>query len=150
MPAGATCKRPVTLDEGTLRLPKSDWTLVDTGQLDALRLATPRADHSVLLLWPEGHGGNREEPLRHRAGGFDYLDQTLEIVIRHWKDEDVLADAVSIGLISGRRAKELGAEGERVVELMKAREPPFDGGWESWRPEEAWPVLELSSGCDEL
>ena len=49
--------RPVTRDEGTLRLPKSESKLVETRQpIDALRLATPGADHSVLLLWPEGHG----------------------------------------------------------------------------------------------
>ncbi len=163
IPAGATWKRPVALDEGILRLPKSEWTLVDTRQpIDALRLATPGADHSVLLLWPEGHGDltcwyvNLEEPLRRTPRGFDYMDQTLDIVISpdfsdwHWKDEDELAEAVSLGLISGRRARELRAEGERVVELMEGRKPPFDVDWGHWRPEETWPVPELPSGWDEL
>ena len=101
IPAGATWMRPVTPDEGTMRLPKSDWKLVATRQpIDALRLATPGADHSVLLLWPEGHGDltcwyvNLEEPLRRTPTGFDYMDQTLDVVISpdfsewHWKDED--------------------------------------------------------------
>jgi predicted RNA-binding protein associated with RNAse of E/G family len=114
------------------------------------------------LLWPEGHGDlicwyvNLEEPLRRTASGFDYMDQTLDIVISpdlsewHWKDEDELAGAVSLGMISGGRAKELRAEGERVAELMKARKSPFDGGWESWRPDETWPVPKLPRGWDEL
>ena len=61
-----------------------------------------------------------------------------------------LAEAIALGLISGRRAKELRAEGERVVEMMGARQPPFDGGWESWRPEETWLIAELPGGWDEL
>ncbi len=163
IPAGATWMRPVTPDEGTMRLPKSDWKLVETRQpIDALRLATPGADHSVLLLWPEGHGDltcwyvNLEEPLRRTPNGFDYMDQTLDVVISpdfsewHWKDEDELAEAVRLGLISEPRAKELRAEGERVVASMEARQPPFDADWPSWRPDPCWPTPELPEGWDDL
>ena len=93
IPAGASWMRPVTLDEGTMRLPKSDWKLVETRQtIDALRLTTPGADHSVLMLWPEGHGDltcwyvNLEEPLRRTSAGFDYMDVVNETTQNNrWK-----------------------------------------------------------------
>ena len=84
------------------------------------------------------------------------MDQTLDIVISpdftewHWKDEDELAEAIRLGLISKTRAKEVRAEGERVVAAMEARQPPFDGDWRYWRPEASWPTPELPEGWQDL
>ena len=43
-------------------------------------------------------------------------------------------------------AEELRAEGRRVIGLMNARKPPFNGGWERWRPHPSWGTPELPSG----
>jgi hypothetical protein len=52
----------------------------------------------------------------------------------------------SLGFIPPGRAKELRDEGLRVIGLMNARRPPFNGGWERWRPHPSWPVPVLPSG----
>ena len=38
------------------------------------------------------------------------------------------------------------AEGERVVELIERRAPPFGEDWPAWRPDPAWGVPELPEG----
>ena len=82
------------------------------------------------------------------------MDQVLDIEISedlkgwHWKDEDELVEAQTLGLISEERGGELRAEGERVIENMKSRKPPFDERWDSWRPDPSWPVPELPEGWD--
>lgn len=82
------------------------------------------------------------------------MDQVLDIEISQdmkrwrWKDEDELAEAQTLGLISDERAGELRAEGEVVIENMEARKPPFDEAWDNWRPDPSWPIPELPKGWD--
>ena len=160
-PASTGWKRPVTLDGGTLRTPKEEWMLVETRHPhDTLVIATPGADHSVRLFRAEGQEEffgwyvNLEQPFARTPIGFDYMDQALDIVASpdlsewRWKDEDELSEAMALGLISKERARELRAEGERVIEMMERRSPPFDGSWDGWRPDPAWPVPELPDGWD--
>jgi predicted RNA-binding protein associated with RNAse of E/G family len=160
-PAGTPWKRPVSRDGTPLRLTSEDWVLADFRMpIESLRLVTPGASHSVLLLWSEGFDSfltwyiNLEEPLRRTAIGFDYMDQVLDIEISeglkswHWKDEDELEEAQALGLISEERARELRAEGERVIEQMEAKKPPFDADWETWRPDPSWPAPELPEDWD--
>ncbi len=161
LPAGTPWKKPVSKDGMPLRLTPEDWVLADhRWPIESLRLVTPGASHSVLLLWSEGFGSfltwyvNLEEPLRRTAIGFDYMDQVLDIEISrglkswHWKDEDELAEAQALGQISGERAGELRAEGERVIEQLCARKPPFDKDWETWRPDQSWPIPALPEEWD--
>ena len=84
------------------------------------------------------------------------MDQELDIVISpdleswRWKDEDHLADAQEAGFISKRRARELRAEGLRVISNMEARRPPFDHPWPEWRPDPTWPIPELLEGWEKV
>jgi hypothetical protein len=52
-----------------------------------------------------------------------------------WKDEDEPAEAVEIGLITAEQAAEFRAEGERALEWLLSRRPPYDRDWLSWRPD---------------
>ena len=123
-----------------------------------LRLIFPDVSHSVHLIWREECWElicwyvNLEEPTTRTAIRFDTWDQQLDIVIRpdfsswRWKDEDHFEEVQSFGLISPGRAKEFRDEGLRVIGLMNERRPPFNGGWESWRPDPSWRMPELPSG----
>ena len=55
-----------------------------------------------------------------------------------WKDEDELAEAVTLGIWTQAEADEIRAEGERVV-----AEAPWPTGWEGWRPPPDWGPLGL-------
>jgi predicted RNA-binding protein associated with RNAse of E/G family len=55
-----------------------------------------------------------------------------------WKDEDELSQAVDEGLFTEEEAARFRAAGERAVEQILLREPPFDEDWEGWRPDPAW------------
>ena len=161
MPKGVKWKMPVTLNGENLRLPGAGWRLVDARHPhDSMTLSTPGADHSVRLHWSSDHRElvewyvNLEEPLRRSPHGFDFMDLVLDIVMSpdrlewHWKDEDELEEAQQLGLISRERAGELRAEGERAVELIQSRKPPFDRDWECWRPDPSWPIPDLPEGWD--
>lgn len=162
---GTRWKQPKTLDSQPVtprtRL-KREWTLRDrTYSLGSnLLLIYEGAHYSIQLMWSPGRAlfqgwyVNLQDPFRFTSIGFDYMDWLLDIVISpdlskwHWKDEGEFQEAQALGLISGERARELRAEGEYVIELMKARKPPFNQGWESWRPDPAWPVPDLPEGWD--
>ena len=159
LPAGSIWERPTSQDGRPLRMPVSEWVLEEARQpIETLRLASPGRSHSVLLLWREGFGEflrwyvNLEDPLRRSTIGFDYMDQVLDIEICpdltgwYWKDEDELREAQEAGLISSQRAAELRVEGEAVIRQMETREPPFNGGWERWRPDPSWPIPLLLDG----
>jgi hypothetical protein len=134
-------------------IPRDEWTLEDGAfQTDALRLVTPGAAHSILLFFERGelHSWyvNVERPLRRSAVGFDYLD--LELDVRIWpngswelEDEDELAEAQRLGVVSADEAAEARAEARRVIESW-----PFPTGWEKWRPDPAWEIPELPGGWD--
>ena len=92
---------------------------------------------------------NLEEPWHRTAIGFDSRDNLLDIVIApdlsswQWKDEDELAWAVETGRHRLDEAATFCVEGERVIQRLRRREPPFDQPWPDWRPDPAWsaPVL---------
>ena len=153
-PGGTVRKRPADREGRYLRLPEVEWNLVDeVCRRDSLRLVIPGAFYSVLLLWTAGQREflgwyiNMENPLRRTPTGFDYLDQVLDIIISpdrrkwYWKDEDELLEAQARGLISARKATMLRREGERAIKSVCSGLPPFDGGWENWRPHRDWSAL---------
>jgi predicted RNA-binding protein associated with RNAse of E/G family len=98
---------------------------------------------------------NLEEPLRRTAQGFDYLDQFLDVIVKpdlsgwHWKDEDELEEAVSLGLVSKEKAAVMYIEGDRVVAWLQSGKSPFSG-WEKWRPDPSWQVPVLPEGWDKI
>jgi hypothetical protein len=48
---------------------------------------------------------------------------------------DESAGAVEIGLFTALAAAEFRAEGERALEWLLSRRPPYDRDWLSWRPD---------------
>jgi predicted RNA-binding protein associated with RNAse of E/G family len=99
---------------------------------------------------------NIESPLRRSPVGFDYTDWFLDVRIPLdrsgyvWKDEDELAEAVARGLVSERSAHDIRWAGERAIEHILLREPPFDRSWERWSPDPAWEPPTLPQGWDEV
>lgn len=123
---------------------------------DTLRLMYPGRSCSVWLFWKSGPQGRRfdgwyvnmEEPFRRTAIGFDTNDHTLDIVVTpelgwSWKDEEELEHRVARGIYTPDLAASARAEGERVIQQIERREPPFSGGWKHWEPDPGWPRPEL-------
>ena len=107
-----------------LRIPEDEWALrEDVWTLEVLRIVTPGARHSVLLLWSAGFQEfllwyvNLEDPLVRTDVGFDYKDRLLDIEIApdlsgwKWKDEDELEEAVARGIVTSQQ--EPGRSGPR-------------------------------------
>lgn len=162
IPPGTRWRPPRMRDGRPLRVPGDDWVLGDAVWFGGtLRLTQPGAAHSVEALFNEKGAFvcwyvNLEEPLRRTAMGFDYMDQTLDIVIAAdlsawwWKDEDEFAEAQAKGIYSPEQARAIRAEGERVIEVVRAGGPPFSDGWERWRPDPGWSLPTLPAGWDAL
>lgn len=161
--AGTPTKASVTLDgvriprntpyEGRMAIP---WKLGDSnwGSSQTLLVTRHGARHSIWLFWSEswefeGWYVNLQEPHVRTPFGFDTVDQVLDIVVQpdlswSWKDEDELEGAVRAGRFTLEEAREIRAEGERVLALW-----PFPTGWEEWRPDPSWPVPQSPDGWDE-
>ena len=163
MPAGTHWVKPTTLAGGTLRIPKEEWALADSRHPhNMLIIAEPGSDHSVRLIWSETDHEflrwyiNFEDPFVRTSIGFDYMDHVLDIVVLpdlsdwRWKDEDELEEALELGILSSKRARELRYEGVRVIKMIEQRESPFDGGWLLWRPDPSWAIPKLPEGWDIL
>jgi predicted RNA-binding protein associated with RNAse of E/G family len=145
-----------------LRLPTSDWSLIDAGSSAKriLSFAFPDTPYAVLLSWDEatdafaGWYVNLQAALRPTSMGFDTVDHVLDVVIEpdrldwRWKDEDELTEAVGLGLFTPEDAGWSRWWGERAVEHVLLRQPPFDLAWEGWRPDPAWPAPALPPGWD--
>jgi uncharacterized protein len=150
MPDGCPWLRPVDESGFYLRMPGSDWSLKEERlNIHHLSLTIPHEPHSVILMWEADWKLrcwyiNLEEPIRRTTIGFDFMDQTLDIVISpdmtawRWKDEDEFEEGIKKGLYSREQELPIRAEGERALERLLAREPPFDERWEDWRPEPTW------------
>ena len=133
------------------------WT-----ETDVLMLAVPGASHSVYAMWEAGHTSfkcwyiNLEEPLRRTSRGFDTMDHLLDVVASpdrsewRWKDEDEFMEAEAIGVYSSVEARAIRAEGERVIKLMQANQPPFCDGWEKWTPPPEWSIPGLPADWDNI
>lgn len=161
--AGTPTKASVTLDglriprntpyEGRMAIP---WKLGDGtwGGSHTLLVTRPGARHSIWLFWSEswefeGWYVNLQEPQVRTPFGFDTVDQVLDIVVQpdlswRWKDEDEMKGAVRAGRFTPEEAREVRAEGERVLAAW-----PFPTGWEDWRPDPSWPVPQPPDGWDE-
>jgi hypothetical protein len=161
VPPGVVCAVPVDDAGEELRIPDRPWHLElrERGSFGVLSWAWPDAPYAVLFLQepdggPRGWYVNLQAPLARTRIGFDTVDHTLDVVIPldrsswAWKDEDELADAVELGLFSEREAAWFRHWGERGVEHVLLRQPPFDRAWEDWRPDPAWARPELPHGWD--
>jgi Protein of unknown function (DUF402) len=161
MPSGTPWLRPVDASGQPLRLPGGIWQLKEDRLLLAnLGLAVPGEPFSVILMWEHDWKLrwwyiNLEQPLSRTTIGFDFMDQTLDIVVApdmtawRWKDEDELEDAQAKGTYSREQAQAIRAEGERALEWLLARKPPFDERWEDWRPDPSWGRPQIADGWEQ-
>ena len=157
----ALAKEPITPDGRPLRIPTDSWTLhdVERGATWNLSFAFPDTSYAVILGFePTGelreYYVNLQSPLARSPIGFDTVDHLLDVRITPdrsswaWKDEDELAEAVARGLFTDEEAAECHRWGERAVERVVRREPPFDREWSSWRPDPGWGDPVLPDGWD--
>lgn len=111
----------------------------------------PGAAHAVHIHWrgndwrPDGFYVNLQEPATETPEGFETTDLFLDIVVDadliwRWKDEDELEEALAVGRLTVTEAKAVRIEAERVVADIEARRWPFDGSYDNWRPDSAWPL----------
>lgn len=139
------------------------WTLRDhvfRRPHGLVRLTRPGDDYSVLLFRDEdgefeGWYINLEEPLVAAPLGWDFEDHVLDVWIEpsgawRWLDEDEFEEAVRRGVFSESKASEIRAAGERALERAFAEQLPFGEGWETWRPDPAWPVPVLPHDWDAM
>jgi hypothetical protein len=137
-----------------LRMPTTlDWSLEGTRTFTSgvIAVHVPGTHHSLLAIFdpPVGYGPwyiNLESDLERTECGFDYEEHVLDVVVERdlktyrWKDEDELEEAVELGLFTLEQAAEFRVEGERALERLLSRRPPYDRDWLSWRPRAEWGV----------
>jgi Protein of unknown function (DUF402) len=144
-------------DVGTpLRLYQDRWSLEEEprGETRFLSFAFPETAYAVILGWaPDdtflGYYLNMQAPLRPSPQGFDTVEHILDAVVEPdrsswaWKDEDELDEAVDLGLFGVDDAASFRTWGERALEHVLERRPPFDRDSSGWRPDPSWsdPVL---------
>ena len=99
---------------------------------------------------------NLETEPRRTSIGFDYTDHALDVLVSidrttvTWKDEGELDEAVGLGLFTQEEASSFRRDGDRAVEKLVNREPPFDRDWTDWRPDPSWTAPDLPAGWDRL
>jgi hypothetical protein len=157
VPPVVTVLRAVGPDGTPWRLPYPGWRLepFEWRHHGVLSFAFPDTPYAVLARFDaatfafDGWYLNLQDPLRRTPIGFDTTDHVLDVVIPaderswEWKDEDELAEAMGAGMLSEVDEARIRWAGERAVEHVLLREPPFDEDWRGWRPDPAWgaPVL---------
>ena len=164
LPPQTRCLWPHTLEGETIRLPIDEWVLYGQAwsSSDVLYLIKPGAGYTVIAFWDHEFAFdhwkiNLEEPMRRTQHGFDYMDQTLDIIISadrsswRWKDEDEVLEAQARGIFTAEQVSELYQRGERIIQAMQNNASPFNGGWENWKPDPTWRTpLELPQGWEQV
>lgn len=160
LPGGVRCGLPIGDDGRERRLPDRPWHLEirPRGDQPILSFAWPDTPYSALLWAVDDQRRvwyvNLEDPLERTPIGFDTVDHILDVLIEldrlswQWKDEDELREAVRNGLFTVEEAADFRVWGERAVDRIISRQPPFDRDWEDWSPDPGWPVPELPGGWD--
>jgi predicted RNA-binding protein associated with RNAse of E/G family len=160
VPLDAPCAVAVDEHGDELRLPIGKWRhSIVPSALSALSFAWPDTPYAVLLRWardgfPSDWYVNLQAPLERTLIGFDTVDHALDVVVAidgstwSWKDEEELARAEEMGMFTRREARWFRWWGERAVEHIVLRQPPFDLDWHAWRPDPTWPLPPLPRGWD--
>ena len=147
--------------DGEVRFLDGTWELEPlVRERGVLSFAFPDSAYGILMNTDDegrftGYYVNIQSPLQRWDGGFDYVDWFLDVRIPidrstyAWKDEDELAEAIERGLITSDEALGIRWAGERAIEHILLREPPFDLDWEDWRPDPAWTPPTLAERWNE-
>jgi hypothetical protein len=155
IPPGTRWLRPRRPDGGPKRIPGGDWILRDARWYNhVLRVTPPGEPYSVMPIWGEdwvlrSWYINIEEPVRPSAFGYDYMDWTLDVIVAadfsgyHWKDETEMNQALKRGVYDAAHVQHVREAGERAIEHLLSRRPPFDEGWDGWRPDPRWGIPPL-------
>jgi hypothetical protein len=142
---------------------------------ESVRLLFPGQPYEVTAFYDAGNGPGRaagayfpgarrrfygwkvdiSSPFARTSAGFDVIDEVLDIIVEpdlsyRWKDEDELANLVSLGLYSEAEAANLRATGERVIELVEAGLFPFDRSWQDWRAPAGLTLGAMPAGWQDL
>jgi uncharacterized protein len=153
IPKGSPAMYPVDTLGREIRIPNSESVLAPrVASRDALALLTTDGHYSIWLFWKEDGTFehwyvNLECSLGWNGPNFDTVDHKLDLIVSpdttvHWKDEDELDQAASLGLLD---AHEVRTEAERLLEQW-----PFPTGWEEFKPEPLWPLPALPAGWDQV
>ena len=122
---------------------------------EALRLMRPDEHSSIWLHWrPDAERAflgwyvNIEAPYLRTPIGVDTTDLSLDLVVWpdftwEWKDEHLEKHFEDLGVFTPGESRRIRLAGERVIEAVEARRPPFDGSWRDWRPPPAWTAAPL-------
>ena len=151
LPRQAIALYPHTRQGVALRIPEDEWIL-DGGPWeggDVLYLVHAGLGYMFGGSWDDTHvfqGWKIDlvEPVHRTPLGFDYMDQLLDIIVSadrstwYRKDEDEVQEAQARGLFTAEQVSDLYRRGERALQMILKNEPPFDRGWETWRPDPAW------------
>jgi hypothetical protein len=142
--AGEVLRGATVAEFGASRLVNHEWQ-----DSDVLMLLRPGAAHAVWWFFREGEFTgwyvNLESPMRRGPDRIDLIDHHLDIVVSPdrrwaWKDEDDFATSTDKpGFWTAAEARDIRADGERVVKEIEAGAFPFDGTWCRFRPDPAWP-----------
>jgi hypothetical protein len=142
-------------DRGEVRFLDEPWELEPkVRERPVLSFAFPETPYAVLLTWSaawafDGYYVNIQSPLHEHDDVLEYTDWFLDVRIPPgrdgyaWKDEHELDEALARGLVTPAVAHGVRWAGERAVEQVLLREPPFDEDWTAWRPDPAWGPLDL-------
>lgn len=117
---------------------------------DCLRLMFPEQPYSIWLHWSRTSPGqftgwyvNLEAPFVRTDIGVDTTDHSLDLVITpdfdwRWKDAELTADWIQVGVYTQAETDRFFADGERVIEMAVQKEFPFDGSYLDWTPCPEW------------
>jgi hypothetical protein len=122
---------------------------------DQLRIAPTGRPWSVWVFFAEGSGEfagwyvNLEAPHVRDDRAVYTSDHVLDLVIAPdralvRKDEDELALAVGQGVFDEAMAAAIEEDAAAVEALVASWGPPFSDGWETFRPDPAWPIPRLT------
>ena len=144
-------------------------------QGDSIRLLYPGQCYDVSMFYETGSGPapwvryyfpqgcgrfygwkvDLSAPFRRTALGFDVIDEVLDIVVRpdrsyYWKDEDLMARFIDLGIYTPDEARNLRRAGEAVIERIESQQSPFDDEWINWFPTPDLAISEMPRGWELL
>jgi len=124
-----------------------------------LRLAVPGGPFLHEMSSFNGWYGNLEAPKvrwerQDGSRGLDSADRELDVDIGadgtwRWKDEEAFGEKTGLdGYWTAEQELQIRADGERLIELLERRLPPFDGRYTDFAPDPAWGLPTLPENWD--